>query len=187
MYIISIHGCHQQCATNCHHLCETDIWLTHKRFSHLSSFHQRQWVLDYLHTNTSTSDGETVFFVCGRAVCLPIWLAILGIGKSRFYEIRQSFIKGALFLERLTSPISHQPKSCEAIAWMQNYFSQIGDYMPDHMAVHLPSFLTNLLVYTQMKEELESSGRQVISQSHFYNLWTSEFPHVSIPKVCWSK
>lgn len=56
--------------------------------------------------------------------------------------------------------------------------------MPDRMAVHLPSFLTNAAVHLRMKEELEGSGRHVISQSHFYNLWSSEFPHVSIPKVC---
>lgn len=59
-----------------------------------------------------------------------------------------------------------------------------GPYtVPDHVAVHLPSFLTNILVYTRMKEDLECSGRQVICQSHFYNLWAAEFPHVSIPKV----
>ena len=109
---------------------------------------------------------------------------MLDLSKSRYYEIRRSFLEGAVFVERLTSPSTHQPKSCEAIAWMQNYFSQVGDCMPDCMAVHLPSFLTNALVYSRMKEELEASGRQVISQSHFYNLWSKEFPHVSIPKVC---
>lgn len=177
-------GCKERCAGCIHHLSASDIWLTFKRFSHLGSYQQRQWVLDHLHNNTSRDDTETLFFVCGKNVCLPLWLAVLDLSKSRYYEVRQSFLNGALFVERLTSPMTHQPKSCEAIAWMQNYFSQIGDYMPDRMVLHLPSFLTNALVYSRMTEELEASGRQVISQSHFYNLWTSEFPHVSIPKVC---
>jgi hypothetical protein len=127
---------------------------------------------------------ETSFSVCGKNVCLPIWLSVLDLSRSRFYEVRQSFLQGALFIERISSPTAHQCKSFEAIAWMQQYFTQIGDSMPDRMALHLPSFLTNANVYSRMKEELEASGRQVISQSHFYNLWSVEFPHVSIPKVC---
>lgn len=66
---------------------------------------------------------------------------------------------------------------------MQNYFNQVDDFLPDRMAIHLPSFLINALVYSRMKEELEATGRQVVCQSHFYNLWTTEFPRVSIPKV----
>jgi hypothetical protein len=116
-------------------------------------------------------------------VCQTIWLAVLDLSKSRFYEVRQSFLGGALFIEKISSPTSHQSKSCEALAWMMNYFSQVGDHMPDHMALHLPSFMTSCLVYSRMVEELEASGRKVISKSHFYNLWASDFPHVSIPKV----
>jgi hypothetical protein len=183
-FVLSVNGCNEKCATSVHHLSESDVWLTNQRFSHLSCFQQRQWVLDYLHSNTSKADRETFFFMCGKNVCLPIWLSVLDLSKSRFYEVRQSFLNGALFVERLTSPITHRPKSCEAIAWMDHYFSQVGDCMPDRMAVHLPSFLTNAAVHLRLKEELEASGRPVISQSHFYNIWSTEFPHVSIPKVC---
>lgn len=125
---MSVNGCNERCAAIFHHLSESDVWLTSQRFSHLGCYQQRQWVLDYLHNNTSKADRETFFFVCGKNVCLPIWLSVLDLSKSRFYEIRQSFLDGALFVERLTSPTTHQPKSCEAIAWMRHYFSQVGDY-----------------------------------------------------------
>ena len=140
-------------------------------------------MLDYLHSNTSKTERETSYFVCGKNVCLTIWLSVLDLSKSRFYEVRQSFLQGALFVERLSSPTAHQRKSFEALAWMRHYFSQVGDCMPDRMALHLPCFLTNATVYARMREELEGSGQQVISQSHFYSLWSTEFPHVSIPKV----
>ena len=29
----------------------------------------------------------------------------------------------------------------EAIAWMTNYFDLVGEYLPHHMAIHLPSGL----------------------------------------------
>lgn len=183
-FITSVNGCKDKCAANVHRLSESDVWLTYQRFNHLSCYQQRQWVLDHLHNNTAKSERETLFFVCGKSVCMTIWLLVLDLSKSRFYEVRQCYLEGALFVERLTSPTTHRPKSCEAIAWMHNYFGQIGDSMPDRMAVHLPSFLTNAAVYMRMKEELEGSSRHVISQSQFYSLWSSEFSHVSIPKVC---
>lgn len=66
---------------------------------------------------------------------------------------------------------------------MSNYFETVGDRMPDRMAIYLPSFWTNVNVYKRMAEELESRGQEVISQSHFYDLWQSEFSYVTIPKV----
>ena len=166
-----------------HHLSLTDIWTARQRFDHLGAFQQRQWVLNYLHSNCSKETKEVVFLLSGKSVCFPVWLAALGLSKSRYYEVRKEFASGILFIERVTSPKSRLPKSYDAVAWMRRYFNQVGDHMPDRMAIHLPSFLTNALVYSRMKEELEAKNQTVISVSHFYNLWTTEFPHVSIPKV----
>lgn len=177
-------GCGDECATKVHHLNETDIYIPHQRFSHLGNFQQRQWVLDYLHSNTSKETKETIFVILGKAVCLPVWLSVLGLKKSHYYEVRKEFLTGVLFLERLSSATMHRAKSYKAIAWMQLYFDQVGDQIPDRMAIHLLSFLTHGMVYSRMREELEQSGEEVISQSHFYQLWSSEFPHVSVPKVC---
>lgn len=182
--VFSLDGCSHQCAKTTHHLSETDIWITHQRFALLSNFQQRQWILDYLHSNTSNETKETIFLVVGKGVCLQIWLGTLGLSRSRYYEVRKAFSSGVISFQRALSPTtSHRPKSCKAIAWMQYYFQQIGDQMPDRMAIHLPSFLTNVLVYNRMKEELEGRGDEVISQAHFYSLWKDEFSHVTIPKV----
>ena len=56
----------------------------------------------------------------------------------------------------------YRSKSCRAIAWMQHYFQQTGDQMPNRMVIHLPSFLNTLLVYNRMKEELEEREEEVI-------------------------
>lgn len=175
-------GC-ESCVKDKHHVSETDIWITRKRFATLGPFQQRQWVLDYLHTNTSTEDRETIFIVSGKSVCLNVWLRILGLSRSRYYEVRRLFNRGAIRIERLVSPKSHQNKSYEAIAWMEFYFNQVGDHLPDRMAIHLPSFLTNSLVFNRMNEDFTARRLPVISQSHFYKLWATEFPHVTIPKV----
>ena len=55
--------------------------------------------------------------------------------------------------------------------------------MPDRMAVHLPSFLNNTLVYNRMKEEFKERREEFVCKSQFLRLWNEEFPQVSIPKV----
>ena len=157
--------------------------ISRRRFRHLGAFQQKQWILDYIHSNTNTETNETVFFIASKLVCLPVWLAALGLSKSRFYEVKKSFSAGVLFFEQLVSPKSRHEKSNNAVAWMRLYFGKIGDHMPDRLAIHLPSFLTQSSVFLRMKEEFESTNQPAISSSQFYSLWATEFPRVSIPKV----
>lgn len=58
--------------------------------------------IDYLHNKTEI---ET---------CVGKMFAYK-FGFQCFYEVRQSFLHGAVFIERHTSPTIHQHKSCEAI------------------------------------------------------------------------
>lgn len=178
--IFAIDGCNKECAVKTHHLSLCDVWSTHQRFHILGRTQQRQWVLDYLFTNTS---NETRFVIAGKDVCLAVWLEVLGLSRTRYYEVRKAYADGVVSFQRFSNTSVLRPKSCKAIAWMQHYFHQVGDQMPDRMAIHLPSFLTNALVYSRMIDELEIRGDEVISKSQFYNLWTLHFPHVTIPKV----
>ena len=52
--------------------------------------------------------------------------------------------------------------------------------MPDRVAVHLPSMLTQRSVYKMMVDEC---GDKQICRSQFYKLWEEYFPQVSIPTV----
>lgn len=182
--IYSLDGCSTKCAKAVHHLSETDIWMTYQRFTTLSSFQQRQWILNYFHSNSTLEEKETTFMVSGKCVCLAVWLGILSLSRTQYYEVRKAFCSGVVSFERIHSPTTaHRPKSYKAIAWMQSYFHQIGDQMPDRMAIHLPSFLNNTLVYNRFKEDCEERREEIISQTQFFSLWKAEFPHVSIPKV----
>ncbi len=179
--ILEVSGCEsKQCVSAKHHLTITDVWTARQRFDHLGQFQQRQWVLDNFHTN------DTNFYIAGKAVCKPVWLATLGLSRSRFHEIKKSYNDGVLFFEQIKSPKSRMEKSHESVAWMKQFFDKVGDKMPDRLAIHLPSFMTQTSVYSRMKEDLLTQNLPVISSSHFYNLWAADFPHVTIPKVCYS-
>ena len=90
--IYSLDGCSTKCAKAVHHLSEADIWMTHQRFAALGSFQQRQWILNYLHSNSLLEEKETIFLVSGKSVCLAVWLATLGLSRTRYYEVRKAFV-----------------------------------------------------------------------------------------------
>lgn len=112
-----------------------------------------------------------------------VWLKVLGLSRSRYYEVTKTYTDGVVLFQQFNNISALRPKSCKAIAWMHHYFQQIGDQMPDRMAIHLPSLLTNTLIYSRMVEDMAAHGDEAISKSQFYNLWILEFPHVTIPKV----
>ena len=75
-------------------------------------------------------------------------------------------------------------KTFDASAWMNDYFSRMGDHMPDSNRIHLPSFLTKRKVYKKMCDDLYEDGiQEIISLSTFYDLWEREYSHVLIPEV----
>lgn len=178
--ILDISGCESKaCASTTHHLTIVDVWTARQRFDHLGHFQQRQWVLDYFHTN------GTNFYIAGKPVCKAVWLATLGLSRSRFHDVKKSYNDGVLFFEQIKSPKSRMEKSLDSVAWMRQFFHKVGDKMPDRLAIHLPSFMTQTSVYSRMREDLSTQNLPVISSSHFYNLWAADFRNVTIPKV-WS-
>ena len=74
----------------------------------------------------------------------------------------------------------------QAIIWMERWFNDFGDNMPDTRMIHLPQFLTREAVYKEMAHDMHREGintSNIISLAHFYATWSDIFPHVSIPKV----
>lgn len=74
----------------------------------------------------------------------------------------------------------------QAVAWMNGWFQLVGDHMPDSQMIHLPNFLTREGIYKEMEQEMRAEGmmkEEIVSLSHFHQLWSKHFPCVSIPKV----
>lgn len=180
--VLKINGCGtSQCATNVHYLLPLDILTFNKHFERLSKFPRRKWLLDYLISHSSNQD--TTFLVSGKVVCQKLWIATLGISQATFYSIRKMFIQGvvSVFSSGVRSPLL---RTNEALAWMENYFTLIGDSMPHRMVLHLPSSLSKLSIYQRLLHDFRSRGKgHVVSQSQFFKLWESHFGNVIIPKV----
>ena len=119
------------------------------------------------------------YHLCGKNVCLPVWLAVLSISSSRFYEVRREFMDGMIQPAPKRSR-SLAVKSQQAIAWMESYFDRIGDKRPDKDGIYLPTCLTEKAIYDKMVEELQE---RVVCFSQFNKIFRKSFSHVSIPKV----
>ncbi len=173
-----------------HGLSEHDVLDAHASFSSKTATQQRQWIFDYVATHCPNNEEGNkdprgiAFLLCGRRVCHPVWLAVLAISCSRYYEIRKEFLSGRGQPTPKRSR-SLSAKSMQAIAWMSSYFERVGDKRPDKDGIYLPTCLTEKAIHTRMIDELYMGDEiQAICFSQFNRLFRTTFPNVTIPKVC---
>ena len=164
--VMNLNGCQEHCASSLHGLSEYDILITHSNFVSMTSADQRVWVYDYFNSHCpNDEDGKKTptgiqFFLCGRNVCLSVWLAALGISNSRFYDLRKQFLE-------CSGPPAKKPRSLSskmlaAISWMSSYFNKIGDKRPDKDGIYLPTCLTESAIYSR-KLAVEMSMMESVS------------------------
>lgn len=185
LQIYRMNGCGEACPGTKHHLSTTDILRSHEHFTSLPVLARKQWILDYLimHSSEQSEQMEIALMISGKVVCLPVWIATLGFSKSHYYGVRQLFLQGC---KRIVSHIHRHPtqKTNEAVAWLDNFVTLMGDKMPDRATIHLPSCFSKLSVYQRLVQEFKDRGKgQIICQSQFFEVWKTHFHHVSIPKV----
>lgn len=144
-----------------HGLNEYDVLSVHSSFMAKTSADQRKWLFDYFATHCPNNElgmkepKKLTYHVCGKSVCFPIWLAVLSISSSRFYELRREIMDG------IVQPVPKKSrslavKSQQAIAWMESYFDRIGDKRPDKDEIYLPTCLTEKAIYDKMVDSLRS-------------------------------
>ena len=122
--ILAMKGCSEGCATSVHSLQPGEILFFRGNFSARTIHQLSQWLLEYLNSNGSRVDMRFSFVVCGKLVCLPLWLAILGVSQRRFYRLRGEFLVGKVTLEKASSLQKLSKTSNAAIGWMENYFTR---------------------------------------------------------------
>ena len=159
--------------------------LSHSAYQSKSTSAQYSWILDYFTNSCPINPDESKdvknirYSLCGRDVCKPVWQAALGISSSHFYEVHKAFTEGACLSERKKCPMA--PRTLRALSWMSSYFERVGDKRPDKKGIYLLSCLTERMIYSIMKEQMNEEDTICFSQ--FNKLFRTNFSHVSIPKV----
>lgn len=121
--------------------------------------------------------------LCGKSVCCPVWLAMLSITSSRFYEVRREFVDGKT--ERTPKrPRSMSVKSFQAIAWMSSYFERVGG-QEARQRRDISAYLFDRKSHPQpnVEELFMGDESQAICLSQFNKIYRTSFPNVTIAKV----
>ena len=144
---------------------------------------QRQYILNWLDENQPT-EGEFTYRVSGIDVCWSAWIKTLGITQRRFFALKREFLMGRRTGEHGNFFVSREcPQSEAAKAFLEQYFSENCDYMPNSSVWHLTSSSRKIEVYEEFGELMRATGKTVCSQALFRRIWKTQFSHVKIPKV----
>lgn len=76
---------------------------------------QRSWLLTTFSTTYCKENHTFSHMICGKPVCTKAFIAVTGICKSRYYEIRSSFQQGHFQVITLNQ-ISHWARIGNAMA-----------------------------------------------------------------------
>ena len=167
------------------------ILTTRRKHNNLSANERRQWLIDKIFDFSSVGNGkveDTKFSISGTGVCRRAFSLIYKIPPRNIARAIKPVGQGNLVVEhgnkgRKKASVKHEG----AKAWMEQYFSLIGDKMPNSKQIHLPSWDTQKNIYGRYKQDMAeqmTDESEVMSLSMFYKLWIDDFSHVVIPKVC---
>ena len=123
--VYNVKGCSElPCAAAVHQLTPGDVLFYHEHFSKRDHLQQKQWVLEFMSSNCSRQERVFSFIVCGKTVCLDVWLRVLGISSTKFSKIKADFLKGKVSVQKPTPTRKPKLSTCQAVAWMGNYFER---------------------------------------------------------------
>lgn len=144
---------------------------------------QREYILNWFDRNQPTT-GEFTFSISGFQVCWNAFVKVLGITERRFFELNKDFLNGRRSAEHGSFFTSKAcPQTEAAKSFLQKYFSENCDYMPNSNVWHLTSSSRKVEVYEEFRETMQATGKPSCSQSLFRRIWNTDFSHVKIPKV----
>ena len=160
----------------------TDVVSCETSFKEKSSEDQRNWILGFLQQHSQ--ETGTLFVVKGRTICKQAWLKLYDIKKDRMRRIEIDFKSGTRHYTHGNCGNRHASlKTTNCISWLQFFVKAVGDFQPDQKGIHLPSCYNVGGIYKEMEKEFKARGENVVSLSRFYEIWSSHFSEVKIPKV----
>ena len=144
---------------------------------------QRQYILNWFDQNQPIA-GEFTYSISGLSVCSNAWTKVLGITRRRFFLRKKEYLLGRRSSQHGASLIYRdQQKTESAKNFLEKYFTENCDFMPNSSVWHLTSTSRKTEVYQEFQETMRSTRESPCSESLFRSIWNTCFSHVKIPKV----
>ena len=149
---------------------------------------QRLYLFNKIKEGSCESAGKvtTKYFIAGKDICASAWSQIYNVSSCTLYRMQKRLAcgeepsHGNLGKKRVNTKVE------SVFAWMNAYFSLIGDKMPHKNQLHLPSWETQKDIYYRYVGDMTQRGiseNEIAGISIFYKVWTDDFPNVVIPQV----
>lgn len=143
----------------------------------------RKKFIQNLFQHSLKQNGKWVFHWREQSWCSFSIRQIFSISDYMFKEQASNFRNKLKPVHLKSGSRSSSPQSIAVIAWLQDYFNNVGEVQPNSGFIHLPSYLSKMELYRQCVEELQRSlGSIDISIAQFYSLWGNLFSEVKIPQ-----
>ena len=96
-----------------------------------------------------------LYSVGGQEVCETCFKKVYGLRYNRSASIKKKFMDGVVVAEHgRLGRREISDGSIRVISWLRTFFDKVGDRMPMSTAIHLPSCLTKLDVYSLAYDDL---------------------------------
>ena len=148
---------------------------------------QNTFIYDSLNRNGIVKDPPESNFsfryvIDGKHVCSFYYEKFFPICHQRFISIRKKVTNARRPREDPTSHFKKSPKMQFLKTWMEKFFQEVGQAMPDKEEVHLPACFTRQCIFEAYQYSVLANLTLefLVSRSYFYETWTKEFPRVKI-------
>jgi len=112
---------------------------------------ERKYILGWFESNQE-SPRKFTYSISGINVCWKTWITILGITERRFYMEKKDFLQGRRNpAHGLTGSVKESLQSEACRNYLETYFSESCDYMPNSKIWHLTSSSRKSDVYREME------------------------------------
>ena len=125
---------------------------------------QRKYVFNWLENNQPT-EVEFGYTISGIKVCWSAWMKVLSITRRRFFGLKRDFPLGRHSEQHGPSFTTRDSPQTEAVVnFLDRYFKENCDYMPNSSVWHLTSSSRKVEVF---QENMESTSQLKCSKSFF--------------------
>lgn len=165
-----------------------DIKYCERSMKRLKQTDRRNLILDYLHISTASLqvlEELKQHILWEEQGFASMHGSMPMTSKRKHFEDFTWSLRRELCISNMgiweIKKLSKKTKDC--IAWLEFFVDCVGQHQPDQSTIHLPSCFSISSIYKQMVEENNGFGIESVGLSHYYHVFHSYFPNVTIPKV----
>ena len=152
-----LHGSPCKCQRKClQKLTLEQIKKARQRFTedHPTFQKERQFILNWFADN-EPHPRKFVYTIFDISVCWKAWVAVLGKTKTRFYLLKRDFNNGRRNPDHgLSGAVKESMKSEYCRNFLEKYFKEFCDYLPNSSTWYLTSSSKKCEIYEEMKVNL---------------------------------